>query len=274
MFFSSGEIDRFNLTTFKFIETEQAGHVFFITLNRPEKRNAFTPTMINELAFALAYANVQRDSWCVVIKANGPVFCAGMDLAVFQNPELDIINNSLPEPNKAVTIGDALRLMNKPVIAKVEGNVYAGGFLIVGGCTFVVAAEDVEFSLPEVKRGIFPMQVISTLQDLMSPKQALRLCILGEPFGAMAALNFGLVTHIAAGEKLNERIATLIDTILANSPHAISRGMETFRALPDIPGYARFGFLADQLTKIRNSADAQEGINAFREKRTPCWTNQ
>jgi enoyl-CoA hydratase/carnithine racemase len=274
MFFSSGQIDRFNLTIFKFIETEQAGHVFFITLNRPEKRNAFTPTMINELAFALAYADVQRDIWCVVVKANGPVFCAGMDLAVFQNPEMDIINSSLPEPNKAVTIGNALRLMNKPVIAKVEGDVYAGGFLIVGGCTFVVAGEDVEFSLPEVKRGIFPMQVISTLQDLMSPKQALRLCILGEPFSARAALNFGLVTHVAASGKLNERLATLINSILANSPFAISRGMETFRALPDIPDYAKFGFLADQLTKIRKSADAQEGINAFREKREPSWTNQ
>ena len=274
MFFSSGDIDRFNLTKFNFIETERVGHIFYITLNRPEKRNAFTPTMINELAFALAYANIQRDSWCVVIKANGPVFCAGMDLSVFQNPDLDVINKSLPEPNKAITIGDALRLMNKPVIAKVEGNVYAGGFLIVGGCTFVVASEDVEFSLPEVKRGIFPMQVISTLQDLMSPKQALRLCILGEPFSARVALNCGLVTHVTTSNNLNDRLAALIHTILDNSPYAISRGMETFRAISDIPDYAKFGFLSDQLAKIRQSADAQEGVNAFREKRKPTWTNR
>jgi methylglutaconyl-CoA hydratase len=273
MFFSLADIDRFKQTFFNFIETEQADHVFFITLNRPEKRNAFTPAMINELAFALAYANSKREIWCVVLKANGPVFCAGMDLSVFKNPELDTINKSLPEPSRTITIGDAFRLMNKPTIAKVEGNVYAGGFLMVGGCTFVLAAEDVEFSLPEVKRGIFPMQVISTLQNLMSPRQALRLCILGEPVSARTALNLGLVSHVVARGNLNDRLNILINTILANSPFAISKGMETFRALVDIPEYAKFGFLTDQLAKIKQSADAQEGIDAFKGKRPPKWTN-
>jgi len=274
MFFSLTDLERFNSAAFNFIETEVAGHVFFITLNRPEKRNAFTPVMVNELAFALAYANVQRDIWCVVIKANGPVFCAGMDLTVFHNPSLDTFNKSIPEPLKTVTLGDTFRLMNKPTIAKIEGNVYAGGFLIVGGCTFAVAAEEAEFSLPEVKRGIFPMQVIATLQNFMSPRQALRLCVLGEPFGARAALNFGIVSHVCSRANLDDKLAVLINNILSNSPYAISAGIVTFRALPDIPDYAKSSFLIEQLAKLRQSADAQEGIDAFKQKREAEWQNR
>lgn len=273
MFFATSAIGRYNHVTFNYIETTQKGHVFYITLNRPEKRNAFTPTMVNELAYALEYANTQTNIWCVVIQANGPVFCAGMDLTVFQDPALDINNQSLPEPFKPVSLGDAFRLMNKPTIAKIEGNVYAGGFLIAGGCMFVVASESVEFSLPEVKRGIFPMQVVSTLLNFMPPRQAMQLCILGESFNARAAQKIGMVSHVCSPADMDEKFDALIDTILGNSPYAIGRGIEAFRALSDIPNYAKFGFLAEQLAKIRQSEDANEGINAFKQKRKPEWTN-
>lgn len=273
MFFATSAIGRYNNVTFNYIKTAQKGNVFYITLNRPEKRNAFTPTMVNELAYALEYANTQKNIWCVVIDANGPVFCAGMDLTVFQGPARDTINSTLPEPFKPVSLGDAFRLMNKPTIAKIEGNVYAGGFLIAGGCMFVIAADGVEFSLPEVKRGIFPMQVVSTLLNFMSPRQAMQLCILGESFSARAAQKLGMVSHVCNPADINEKLTGLIDTILDNSPYAIGKGIEAFRALSDIPNYAKFGFLAGQLDKIRQSEDANEGINAFKQKRKPEWTN-
>lgn len=273
MFFATSAIGRYELVTFRYIETIQKGHVFYIILNRPEKRNAFTPTMVNELAYALEYANIQTDIWCVVIKANGPVFCAGMDLNVFQDPSLDMINHSLPKPFKPVSLGDAFRLMNKPTVARIEGNVYAGGFLIAGGCMFVVASDGVEFSLPEVKRGIFPMQVVSTLLNFMPPRQAMQLCILGESFSARAAQKIGMVSHVCATADMDEKLNALIDSILSNSPFAIGRGIEAFRALSDIPNYAKFGFLAEQLSRIRQSDDANEGINAFKQKRKPMWTN-
>lgn len=273
MFFSTLSVDQYNKVKFTCIQTEQSGKVFYITLNRPQKRNAFTPTMINEIAYALEYANLKKDVWCVVILANGPVFCAGMDLAVFQDPASDVLNRSLPEPFKTVSLGDAFRLMTKPTIAKIEGNVYAGGFLIAGGCMFVVATENVEFSLPEVKRGVFPMQVVSTLLNFMSPREAMRLCVLGESINARMAQKMGLVSHICNAAEIDQKLGALIDTILGNSPYAITKGMETFRALADIPNHAKFGFLANQLDKIRESDDAQEGINAFKEKRQPSWTN-
>jgi enoyl-CoA hydratase/carnithine racemase len=273
MFFSPNDTDNFHRVSFNFIETTLDEHLFTITLDRPEKRNAFTPTMVNELGFALAFAQSNKDIWCILIKANGPVFCAGMDLAVFQDPELDKVNKSLPEPKKMVSLGDAFRLLDKPTIAQVEGAVLAGGFLIVGGCTFVVALEETQFSLPEVKRGLFPMQVISTLLTMTSAKEALRMCILADVYDAHQAKTIGLVSHVASKETINDTCRSLIDAIISNSPFAISKGLQAFRALQDIPEYAKFGFLASQLAEIRASDDAQEGISAFKEKRTPQWKN-
>ena len=117
------------------------------------------------------------------------------------------------------------------------------------------------------------MQVVSTLLNFTSPREAMRLCVLGEPFGARLAQKMGMVSHVCSPAEIDTKLAALIDIILGNSPYAITKGIETFRALGDLPHYARFGFLADQLDKVRSSEDAQEGINAFKEKRQPSWTN-
>jgi methylglutaconyl-CoA hydratase len=274
MFFSPNDIDQAGRVRFQFIETDQEGHTFIITLNRPEKRNAFTPTMVNEIGYALSCAEVNGDIWCILIKAKGSVFCAGMDLLVFQNPELDIKNPSLPEPHHAVNLGNAFRMLTKPAVAQVEGAVYAGGFLITCGCTFVVATDHAEFSLPEVKRGLFPMQVISALLKHMSPIKALQLCILAESYKGETAKELGLVSHLSTRETIDRQVGAILEKIISHSPFAISKGMQTLRALGGIPEYARFGFLASQLAEIRKSEDAKEGINAFKEKRKPVWKNR
>jgi enoyl-CoA hydratase/carnithine racemase len=272
--FSQTDIDKFTSVTFNFIKTQQTDHLFTITLDRPEKRNAFTPTMVNEIAFALSYAQKQKDIWCVLVKANGPVFCAGMDLNVFHNPESDKLNHTVPEPKTAVNLGDAFRMLTKPSIAKVEGAVLAGGFLITGGCTFVVAEEHSEFSLPEVKRGIFPMQVMSTLLNITTPAKALQMCITADAYSGQTAKEFGLVSHLCSKENIDETCNSLIETILSHAPLAISKGMEALRALNNIPEDARFAYLVGQLDEIKNSADAKEGVEAFKEKRKAVWKNR
>ena len=132
MFYTESDIQKFHSVELQLIKTQQDGNLFTITLNRAEKRNAFTPTMLQELAFALAFAHQSQDIWCVLLQAEGPAFCAGMDLSIFQNPALDIQNDSLPKPIKEITIGDAFKNLEKPCIAKVEGSVFAGGFLLIG----------------------------------------------------------------------------------------------------------------------------------------------
>jgi enoyl-CoA hydratase/carnithine racemase len=271
MFFTVSDIQKYPEVTFRLIKVKQEGHVFTITLNRPEKRNAFTPTMIKEIAFALAYARFLNDIWCVVIEAEGTVFCAGMDLNIFQNPDLDVKNIALPQPQKEITIGDAFKYLEKPCIAKVKGSVFAGGFLFIGGCTFVIATDDAQFGLPEVKRGIFPMQVMATLLKIMPQRKVLEMCILGKNYAAIEAKELGIVTHLSTKENIDSDVNYLINNILENSPFAIKKGFEALNQLSSIPENEQHEFLINILKEIRDSADAKEGILAFKEKRKPNW---
>lgn len=273
MYFTENDIASFPSVELKLIKTELRKNLFVIRLNRPEKRNAFTPTMVQEIAFALQYANDQNNIWCVLLEAEGPVFCAGMDLNVFQNPELDVLNESLPKSNKEITLGDAFKSLSKPSIAKVEGDVLAGGFLLIGGCTFVVAIEEARFSLPEVKRGIFPLQVMATLLKIMPQRKVLEICISGKKYTAKEAFNFGLVTHISTNDSIESDTNDLIEVISSGSPFAIKKGIEAYQNLSDIPENEQHQYLISLLQEIRESADAQEGIMAFKEKRAPVWHN-
>lgn len=259
------------MVRFLYIETSLKGHVLEIILNRPEKRNAFTPTMANEIVFALAYAKVQDIVRCVVIKARGPVFCAGADLNAFHDPTADRKNTTLPEPLEEIRLGDAFSTLYKPCIAQVEGSVFAGGFLIVCGCAFVVSVPEVNYSLPEVKRGIWPMQVMASLLDIIPKRKVLEMSITGKSYSAEEALHLGLVTQIVGQEVIEEEVNKLANLICSNAPYAIKSGMEALRNLSEIEERKLHIYLKSQLDKLLKSEDAKEGTAAFKEKRTPIW---
>lgn len=271
MFFSKSEANKYKEVEFQLIKTKQEGNLFTIRLNRPDKRNAFTPTMVHEIAFALAYAHFCNDIWCVLVEAAGTVFCAGMDLNIFQNPELDVKNETLPPPLREITIGDAFKYLEKPCIAKVEGNVLAGGFLFIGGCTFVVATEEAQFGLPEVKRGIFPLQVMATLLKIMPQRKVIEMCVLGKNYTAKESFDLGLVTHLSSKNTIENDTNLLINSILENSPFAIKKGFEALNKLQNLPENEQHQYLLSILQEIKNSPDAKEGILAFKEKRKPIW---
>ncbi len=254
--------------TYNFIKTRKEDHVFTLTLARPEKRNAFTPTMVNEMDHALKAANADKDVRVVVIDAEGPVFCAGMDLNAFREPAADRPNPGIV--NRDLSLGEVMAQLNKPSVALVGGKVVAGGFLVVAECTFVLAGEEVEFSLPEVKIGIFPFQVLASLLKIMAPKKALQLCISGEPFSARQAMEYGIVDDLLE-EGTAER---LIGRLAENAPLAVTRGFEALKALDEIKEANRFRYLKAALDQLRDSEDAQEGIRALFEKRKPQWKNE
>lgn len=254
--------------TYNFIKTGKEDHVFTLTLARPEKRNAFTPTMVNEMDHALKAANADKDVRVVVIDAEGPVFCAGMDLNAFTDPAADRPNPALV--NRDLSLGEVMTQLNKPSVALVEGKVVAGGFLIVAECTFVLARPETEFSLPEVKIGIFPFQVLASLLKILPQKKALQLCISGEPFSARQAVEYGIVDDLLE-EDTAER---LIGRLAENAPLAVTRGFEALKALGEVEPADRFRYLKGVLDRLRNSQDAQEGIRALFEKRKPEWKNE
>lgn len=244
-------------------------HVLTITLNRPEKKNALNPPMLAELAFALAYAQHTSDVWIVVLAASGDTFCAGMDLKSLIESEVE--NSSVPQPAGSVRLGELMAELHKPCVARVQGPVYAGGFLLVGGSTYVVAAESATFSLPEVKRGLFPFQVLALLLDIMPVRTALDLCLRARTLSAIEAHAIGLVTSVVPADELDKSIRQLTDELKQFSPTAMQFGLRAYQQLKSLPTSEQQAYLYDQFQQIQQSPDAKEGMTAFLEKRQPTW---
>ncbi len=273
-YFTEEQLRHFNSTDWRYLKVHHDEYELEITLSRPEKRNAFTPLMVDEIAFALAYANTSDRIRCVVIRGEGPVFCAGADLMAFHDPTIDGTARSVPVPLQQVTLGDAFAGLYKPCVAQVEGAVLAGGFLIIAGCTFVYSIPEAGFGLPEVKRGLWPMQVMGALMAVVSPRKILEMCITGKSYTAQEACQMGLVTHLSGRENIQGDVRAMVETICGNAPLAIRNGIRAQRKLTTLPESEKYSWLREQLEVLVQSADAREGIAAFKEKRAPDWENR
>jgi enoyl-CoA hydratase/carnithine racemase len=270
-FYTEEDIKAFDNVRFLHIKTARAGHLFTLTLARPEKRNAFTPTMAEEIIFALAYAHYEADIRCVVLKAEGPVFCAGADLNAFHDPLANTVNPTLPAIREEARLGDAFNELLKSCIAQVEGPVLAGGFLMICGCTFVFSVPEAAFSLPEIKRGIWPMQVMASLLPIIPQRKILEMSITGKAYSGQEAMEMGLVTDLAGKETIGAEVNALAAQICNNAPLAIQSGMRSLQEIQNRPQSEQHAFLKSELDKLLQTADAKEGALAFKEKREPIW---
>lgn len=273
MLYSHKQTESIYQEAFAFLQIKEADHVLTITLDRPKKKNALHPVMVNELAYAVHYAQHHDDIWLVVLQARGDVFCAGGDLKAFAG-QTEEVSSTIPEPAGDILLGEIFNKLHKPSIAKVEGSVYAGGFLLLAGCTYVLANNDVTFGLPETRRGLFPFQVMASLMSVMPERQVLDWCIRGYNLQVERAHEWGLVTHVTIEENIEKDLQRLKDQILRNSPKAIRMGMEAYDHIRQRSTRQEHEYLLSMLRKTLGTQDAQEGITAFREKRTPNWTNQ
>lgn len=255
---------------FAHLLVEEQGHVLTLTLNRPEKKNALNDVLFRELAFALGYASQNRNIWVVVIAAKGDVFCAGADLRAMSGEVQESIS-TVPEPEGEVVLGNAFNAVHKPCIAKVHAPVYAGGFLIVCGCTHVIAANNAIFSLPEVKRGLYPFQVMQSMLQIMPPRQVLDACMRAKTFSAEEAEKAGLVSKAVPPSQLDAEVQALVDEFHQYSPSGIRLGLEAFDNLKRIPSADAHTYLKQMFGEAQQTEDAREGMLAFKEKRKPVW---
>ncbi len=257
---------------FRYLLTSLDDHVLTITLNRPEKKNALNPAMLNELAFALAYAHYAAEVWLVLLAAMGDTFCAGMDLKALAAGDNETA--TVPDPSGPIRLGELMAGLHKPCIARVQGPVYAGGFLLVGGSTYVVAADSATFSLPEVKRGLFPFQVLAVLLDIMPARTAIDLCLRARTLSASEALTLGLVTDVASPNDLDTVITHLTNELKQFSPTAMQFGLRAYQRLKSLPSNEQQAYLHEQFMQLQQTPDAKEGMAAFVEKRKPNWSPQ
>ena len=178
---------------------------------------------------------------------------------------------TVPEPSGPVRLGELMAALHKPCLARVQGPVYAGGFLLVGGSTYVVAAESATFSLPEVKRGLFPFQVLAVLLDIMPARTALDLCLRAKTLSATDALSIGLITSMVSADALDDEIRRMTDELTQFSPTAMQFGLRAYQQLKSLPSEEQQAFLYEQFVALQQTPDAKEGMAAFLEKRHPKW---
>ncbi|MFL2591040.1 MAG: enoyl-CoA hydratase/isomerase family protein [Flavobacteriaceae bacterium] len=267
-YYKEDQLAKFRKEKFCFIAIDETNEVFEITLDRTAKKNAIHPQMLNELAFALQYAQNNKSIRVLVLRAKGDVFCSGSDLSAMQG-KLDQHDSSIGRPLKEVLLVNLWTAFNKPSLAVVEGNVYAGGYLFLACCTFVIADKSLKFSLPETRRGIFPMQVMGVLMRVITPRLLLDWCIRGYEIDAQKAEDWGLISKAVNKYEIKSATKEWLKEVIANSPSAISLGMEAYRNIIDDEKNQKY--LKSMLDRVINTTDAQEGLKAFKEKRTPKW---
>lgn len=251
-----------------------ADKVATVTLNRPDLRNAFNEGAIAELARVFDELGRNDAVRAIVLAANGPSFCAGADL----NWMKKMAGYSHDENEAdAMRLADMLRtiyLCPKPVVARVQGDCYAGGMGLVAACDIVVASETAGFCLSEVKLGLIPATISPYVIKAMGEQAARRYFITAERFDAAEAQRIGVAHAVVAPEALDTTIAGIVKALVNNSPHAVRQAKTLVREIVGQPvDDALLRDTASRIAAIRASTEGREGVASFLEKRKPTWIN-
>ncbi|MGE3599137.1 MAG: enoyl-CoA hydratase-related protein [Dehalococcoidia bacterium] len=250
--------------------SERRDQVLWLSINRPEKRNAINHEVIAGLRNGLREAAEDASVRVIVLTGVGDrAFCAGADL---HSGALEF-DYDRPQSTFADLLREGYRCP-RPIVARVNGLCLAGGMGLLGMADVAVADEEARFGLPEVKVGLFPFQVLALLSRLVMPRLLHEWCLSGELFNSQTALDAGLVNHVARTGTLDDRTEWLLDRIVSKSPTAIARGKYAIRVMADLAFDARMSFGESQLPLMALTDDAREGRAAFAEHRAPKWKGQ
>lgn len=244
----------------------------WVTINRADARNALSIEVMQALFEALQRADQDAEARVVVLTGAGDrAFCAGGDLKAGQNTF--VFDYARPSSDMAKLLQAATRLP-KPLVARVNGHVMAGGMGLLAMCDLAIAVDNAQFGLPEVKIGLFPMQVDAVLQRLIPRRKLVEMSLTGEPLTAQEALAIGLVNHICPRDQLDAKMDWFLGRLLDKAPTALRLGKHAMETISDMTLPQAVEYMADQLGKIAMTEDGREGLRAFNEKRAPVWTGR
>ena len=248
------------------------GKVATITLDRPEVRNAFNDTTIAELTLAFDSLGRSEMVRAIVLAANGPAFCAGADLHWMKKMATYSDAENQADALQLAAMLRAIYLCPKPVVARVQGDCYAGGVGLAAACDIMVAAEEVNFCLSEVKLGLIPATIAPYVIKAMGENAARRYFLTAERFSAQEALRIGFAHDVAPAAALESRVAEIVKALVSNSPNAVRQAKTLVR---DVSGKTIDDGLvndtARRIAQIRASEQGREGVLSFLEKRKPNW---
>jgi methylglutaconyl-CoA hydratase len=248
------------------------GAIRTITLCRPDVRNAFNDEVIAELKNAFIEAGQAADVRCVVRAADGPAFCAGADLNWMRRMADYTRDENLADAGQLAAMLRAIYECPKPTIARVQGDVFAGGVGLVAACDMAVSVDTATYCLSEVRLGLIPATISPYVIRAMGARASHRYFLTAERFSAAEAHRVGLVHEVVAADALDAKVAELTSALVSASPNAVRACKRLVqdvaeREIDDTLVAHTVAGIAD----IRSSAEGKEGVQSFLQKRKPNW---
>ncbi|WP_310609960.1 enoyl-CoA hydratase/isomerase family protein [Limnohabitans sp.] len=248
------------------------GAVRTITLSRPDVRNAFNDEVIAELKNAFTEAGQAADVRCVVLAAKGSAFCAGADLNWMRRMADYTRDENLADAGELAAMLRAIYECPKPTIARVQGDVFAGGVGLVAACDMAVSVDSATYCLSEVKLGLIPATISPYVIRAMGARASHRYFLTAERFSAAEAHRMGLLHEVVTVDVLDAKVAELTSALVSASPNAV-RACK--RLVQDVAEReiddALVAHTVAGIADIRSSAEGKEGVQSFLQKRKPNW---
>ena len=243
-----------------------------ITLNRPDVRNAFNDEVITELLAVFTEVAKRAEVRCVVLAGNGPAFCAGADLNWMKRMATYTRDDNIQDAAAMARMLEAIFHCPQPTIARVQGDVYAGGMGLVSACDMAVSVDTAQYCLSEVKLGLIPATISPYVIRAMGTRAAHRYFLTAERFSAAEALRIGLVHEVVTADQLDASVGALAQSLVNAGPEALK---SCKKLLHDVAGHEITAGLVrrtvEGIADIRASAEGQEGVQSFLGKRKPNW---
>ena len=256
----------------KHLLIDVAGHIATVTLNRPEVRNAFNDEVILEMTQAFTELGARADVRCIVLAANGTAFCAGADLNWMRDMAGYTRAQNLEDAGRLAGMMQAVYECPKPTIAKVQGDVYAGGTGLVAACDMAVAVDTAGYCLSEARLGLIPATISPYVVRAMGARAAHRYFLTAERFDAAEALRIGFVHEVVKAEALDAKVAELAQALANAGPEAVrlcKKLVQDVAGQPITPELVKM--TVEAIADVRVSPEGREGVQSFLQKRKPNW---
>jgi len=243
-----------------------------VTLNRPEVRNAFNDEVIAELTQAFTDLGQNPAVRAIVLAADGPAFCAGADLNWMRRMADYTHAENLADAGQLAEMLRVIYTCPKPTVARIQGDVYAGGMGLVAACDMAVSVDSANYCLSEVKLGLYPATISPYVIRAMGVRAAHRYFLTAERFDAVEAFRIGFVHAVVMAEQLDDKVAEITKALVSASPSAVKACKTLLHEVAgqDI-GPALIAHTVDGIASIRASAEGKEGVQSFLQKRKPNW---
>ena len=248
------------------------GAVATITLTQPEIRNAFSDEVIAEITQAFRTAGERPDVRAIVLAAEGPAFCAGANLNWMRRMADYTREENVQDAGMLAEMLRVIYECPKPTIARVQGDVYAGGVGLVACCDIAVSADHVHYCLSETKIGLIPATISPYVIRAMGARAAHRYFLTAERFNAAEALRIGFVHEVVHADELDAKVDTILKNLLSASPNAVRAAKKLVQDVAEREiNEQLIAQTVEGIADIRASEEGREGVQSFLAKRKPSW---